>query len=99
MAGNGSCRVYGGDGRGVCDVHSGGRRAAQITGGDVEQRLVSALSVCRDQLHTKLGLCLLCGSGVMAGSLCVRDFVATMAWKRGRNARADGGEAGYLNDL
>ena len=62
------------DGCGVCDVQCGGVVATEGAGGYVEQRLVSAVGVCGNQLYEELGLCMFCGGGVMDWSLFVDDL-------------------------
>jgi hypothetical protein len=71
-----------GDGCGVCDVQRGGIVETAGAGGYVEQCVVSAIGVCRDQLYEELGLCLFCGGGVVGGGLCVDDVAGKGQGKR-----------------
>jgi hypothetical protein len=64
------------DGCGLRDVQLGSIVATAGVGGYVEQCLVSAFGVCRDQLYEELGLCLFCGGGIVDWRLCFDDFVA-----------------------
>ena len=42
----------------------------------MEQRLVSTVGVCGDQLYEELGLCVFCCGGIVDWSLCVDDAAA-----------------------
>ena len=69
----------------VRDVQCGCVVAAAYARSHVEQRVVSAVRVRGDQLHQKLGVCLLRGPGIMDWSLCLDDLAPTAA-KRFRRA-------------
>jgi hypothetical protein len=60
----------------VCDVQFSGIGAAARVGSYMEQCLVSAFGLRCDQLYEELGLCLLCGCGVVDRGLCFDDGVA-----------------------
>ena len=75
-----------GDRRGVCHVQRSRVFAQAIASSNLEQRLVSAVSVRGHKLHEKLGLRRLRGRWIMDWSVCLADAVT-----RGR--KEQGGEA------
>ena len=60
-----------GDRRGLCHVQRSRVFAQAIASSNLEQRLVSPVSICGHKLHEKLGLCRLRSSGIMDWSICL----------------------------
>src|SRR5215469_38157 len=73
LAGDWSSGISCCDGCGVRDVQRGGGVAAARACGDVEQRMVSAVGVCGDQLYEELDLRVLCGAGFVGWGVRVDD--------------------------
>lgn len=66
--------IDGCDGRRVRDVQRGGRGPQARACGKLEQRVVSAVSVCRDQLHTELGVRGVCRARIVDRRVLVDDL-------------------------
>lgn len=58
---------------GLCHVQRSGFCEAACTRGNLEQRVVSLVCICGDQLHKKLGLRWICCGWVLGGSFPVDD--------------------------
>jgi len=85
LAGHWSSGIDCGNGCGLRDVQRGGGVAPEGAGGDVEQRVVSAVGICRDQLHAKLGVRMLCRAGVVDWSVLV-DELSEARCRRNRSS-------------
>jgi len=70
--------IDGGDRRGVRNVQCGGRSPQARAGGELEQRVVPAVGVRRDQLHAELGVRGVCSARVVDRRVLVDDL-ATQA--------------------
>lgn len=75
MAGFGSIRIDGGDRRGLRNVQRGRFVPAARARGDMEQRVVLAVGIRRDQLHEELGLRRLRRGRVLDRCVSVDDAV------------------------
>lgn len=91
LAGSWSGGIDGGDGCGLCDVQCGGGITAEGAGGDVEQRVVSAIGICRDQLHAKLGVRVLRGGRIVDRSVFVDELSETRVGRHGSSGAEDVG--------
>ena len=77
FTGPGSVRIYGSDRRGVRDVQCRGFRAQACACRKLEQPLVFAVGVGRDQLHAQLGVRGIRDAGIVGRRLPVDDVAAT----------------------
>ena len=91
MAGMWCGVIYRCDGCGLRDVQFGSVVATACVGSYVEQRLVSAFGVRRDQLYEELDLCLFCCGWIVDWGLCVDDAVeqGQRKWRSGDSVTAE----------
>ena len=75
--------IDGGDRRRVRDVQRGGRGPQARACGKLEQRVVPAVSVCRNQLHPELGVRRVCSARVMDRCVLVDDLVTKARTEEG----------------
>ena len=89
LAGCWSSGIDRSDGCGLRDVQRGRSVAAACAGGDLEQRVVSTVGVCGDQLHAKLGIRVLRGAGFVDWRVSVDELSATWIGRDG-SSRTEG---------
>jgi hypothetical protein len=86
MAGARSVDLNCGDRRGVCHVQRSRVFAQAIASSNLEQHLVSPVSIRGHKLHEKLGLCRLRRGGILDWSVCLAHAVTRGGKEQGCKA-------------